>query len=97
MQSITLVLCLLVKKKKPEVYQREYKKKSNRTKTNDSYIITRVYVLRGGKRGNVGNGSFLKSLRDLFVGDDGPFGRFDGAPVGIESGGRLEFVVVPSG
>ena len=50
--------------------------------------MTICYVLRGGRRVSVGNGSFRNSLRDFFVGEVGPLRLGDCDPVGNESGGR---------
>lgn len=39
------------------------------------------YVLRGGRRGSVGNGSLRKLFSDFFVGDEGPLKSGDCGPV----------------
>lgn len=55
--------------------------------------MTNSYVLRGGRRWSVGNGSLRKSFNDFFVGDDGPLKNDGEAPVDGESGERLALLL----
>ena len=88
-----------------------FQAKKNRTKltacmhTNFNGIRCRLehgkkiefYVLRAGRRGRVGKGSFRKSFNDFLVGELEPFGIVDEDPVGMVSGGRCALFVVTSG
>lgn len=53
--------------------------------------MTIDYVLRGGRRESVGNGSLRNSFSDFFVGDEGPFDVEEGDPVEKAIGGRCTF------
>ncbi len=59
--------------------------------------MTIYYVLRGGRRVSVGNGSLRNSLSDFFVGDEGPLRVGDCDPVGKESGERCILFVTRTG
>jgi hypothetical protein len=59
--------------------------------------MTIDYVLRGGRRARVGNGSLRNSLSDFFVGDEGPLRVGDCDPLVEESEERCTLVVTRTG
>jgi hypothetical protein len=59
--------------------------------------MTVNYVLRGGRRCSVGNGSWRKSLSDFLVGEVDPLRVGDCGPVVEESGERCTLVAPRTG
>lgn len=59
--------------------------------------MTINYVLRGGRRWSVGNGSLRNSLSDFFVGEVGTLWVGECDPVVKESGERCTLVLARTG